>query len=173
MGRAYGVPIIWTASIFITSLMGSGLAFADSLSNKTITYKSGGLTGGAFSVYVGSTGNVCETNISGDPSAQGIRYKLGKTTEETTTFTDVLGSKLTCSVNGTATLSGNILRLKSNYHCNNGNFDHGVTIQINGTNCSVQRNERNQGLPFGNSDTSSTCEVTSGNQLGPTKWLQQ
>ena len=165
------VLALWTASIVITSITCLSLAFADSLNNKTITYKSGGMTGGTFSIYVGPSGNIYETNISGDPNAQGIRYKLGSTTEETTTFTDVLGSKLTCSVNGTASLSGNVLRLKSTYHCSNGNFDHDVTIQVNGTTCSVQRNERNQGLPFANSDASSACEITSGNQMGPAKWL--
>jgi hypothetical protein len=150
----------------------SDLVLADSLSNKTITYKSGGLTGGTFSVYIGPTGNVYESNLSGDPSAEGIKYRIGKTTEQTTTFTDMLGLKLTCTVSGTATVTGSVLRLKSTYHCSNGNFDHDVAIQINGGTCSVQRNERNQGLPFGNANASSTCNVTSGNQLGAAKWLQ-
>jgi len=154
------------------SLMGSGLAFADTLRNKTITYRSSGMTGGTFSVFIGPTGNIYESNLSGASSTQGIKYTIGKMTEETSTLTDVLGSKLTCTINGTATLAGNVLHLKSTYHCSNGNFDHDVTIQINGNSCSVVRKEANQGLPFLNTDTSNTCEVTSGNQLGPAKWLQ-
>jgi hypothetical protein len=172
MRRAFLARVAGAALIVAMNLAWSDLALADSLSNKTITYKSGGMTGGTFSVYIGPTGNVYESNISGAAGAEGIQYKIGKTTEHTTTFTDVLGSKLTCTVNGTATLSGSVLRLTSVYHCSNGNFDHDVTIQIDGSTCSVQRNQRNQGLPFGNSDASTTCNVTSGNQLGAAKWLQ-
>jgi hypothetical protein len=171
MGLAFR-DLVTAASVAAMSLTASNSAFADSLINKTITYTSGGVTGGTFSVFIGPSGSVYESQLSGDPNTQGVRYKIGKTIEETNTFTDVLGSKLTCSVSGAATLSDNILRLKSVYHCSNGNFDHEAIIQIDGDTCSVQRNERNQGLAFGNANVSSSCAIVSGNKLAPAKWLQ-
>ncbi len=151
-------------------------AEAQSLSGKTIIYSTSGVVGGTYSIYIAPSGNVYETNISGDKSLSGVKYQLGGSTTQRNAYTDTMGNRYSCDVRSSARLSAAVLSLSARYACSwgvgsslNGNYERQITVQLQGDACQVTSHQRREGHGTAVSQISTSCTLQTGNRLSPVR----
>jgi hypothetical protein len=175
-GAARLLPPIGILCSGLAVLAGSLGAAAQELRNRTIVYAMSGPVGGRFSIYIAPGGSIYETNISGASGLSGIHYRIGRTMTETNNYTGTMGDRFSCNVRSTAALARTVLTLTAHYRCTwgrgsilNGDFDRQTTVTLDGSSCRVQSSQRKVGAGIPVSQTSDSCSIVAGNQLGPVR----
>jgi len=117
-------------------------AGAQGVRDKTIVYRTSGVLGGTYKIYIAPSGTVFETNLSGGGGLSGYKYRIGRTITEKNSYTGTAGDHFTCDVRSTASLSKAILELQAHSSCFwgrgsalNGNFNHRVRVEMDGDHC--------------------------------------